>query len=160
MKIRSIVCVAAFCILGTSALANAEENLAVKEIEEGAFASIDKENRGYVTIGDLSRYRNLVFASMDANNDNRVSLQEYLDWGVGGGLIADEAGKIDIYTAARKVIFFYRDRDGDEQLTQAEFRDSTLRDFRRADLNNNGRLEKDEFTQQFAEFGALKFALK
>jgi Ca2+-binding EF-hand superfamily protein len=160
VKIRSIVYVAAFCILGTSALANAEENLAVKEIEEGAFASIDTLNRGYVTIGALSRYRNLVFASMDANNDNRVSLQEYLEWGFGGSLIAEEAGKMDAYTAARKVIFFYRDRDGDEQLTEAEFRVSTINDFRRADLNNNGRLEKDEFTKQFAEFGALRFAVK
>lgn len=132
--------------------------MSVKQIEDMGFAAIDTENKGYLNFGAIERYRKLVFSSMDSNDDKKVTIDEYLDWDIGLSLIAENAGKKDLYTAAKKIIFFYRDRNGDGVLTEAEHRYAVRSDFRRADRNGDGVLSKEEFTQQFTEIAAIKAA--
>lgn len=148
------------CLVMTSVAAGAEERMSVKKLEEMGFAAVDAENRGHVNIGAIEAYRKLVFYSMDSDEDKKVTLNEYLNWNLGGSLIAERAGKKDLYTAARKVIFYYRDSNADGVLTEAEHRNSIIRDFRRADRNGDGLLSKKEFTQHFSELAAIKAALK
>jgi len=159
MKLRELILVVS-CLGATSVAAVAEEKMSVKQIEEMGFAAIDTGNRGSLNTGAITAYMNLVFASMDSNDDKKVTIEEYMDWDLGASLIAEEAGKKDLYTAAKKIIFFYRDGDGDGSLTETEYRNSILRDFRRADRNGDGLLSKEEFSQQFTEIAALRAALK
>ncbi len=148
------------CFFMTSVTAGAEEKMTVEQFEEMGFAAVDAENRGSVNIGAIEAFRKLVFASMDTNDDKKVTVEEYLDWGFGAGLIAERLGKKDLFVAAKKVVFYYRDSNADGVLSEGEHRNSIIRDFRRADRNGDGLLSKQEFTDHFSEIAAIKAALK
>lgn len=148
------------CFVMTSVAAGAEEKMTVEQFEEMGFAAVDRENKGSVNIGAIEAFRKLVFASMDSNDDKGVTVEEYLEWNLGSRLIAESVGKKDHFDVAKKVIFYYRDSNGDGVLSEAEHRNSIIRDFRRADRNRDGLLSKKEFTQHFSEVAAIKAALK
>ena len=150
---------ALFCFFMTSVTAGAQEKMTVEQLEAMGFAALDRDNRGAVSIGAVEAYRRIMFASMDSNDDKKVSVKEYLDWDIGASQLAESKGKRDLYDAAKKVIFFYRDSNGDGVMTEAEHRNSTIRDFRRADQNGDGLLSKEEFSKHFSDIAALKAAL-
>lgn len=159
MKSKRIFAVL-LCFFMTSVAAGAQEKMTVEQLEKKGFAAIDRDNKGWIGIGAVEAYRKLVFTSMDTNDDKKVTVKEYLAWDIGASQLADNIGKKDLYDAAKKVIFFYRDSNGDGALSKAEHRNSFLRDFRRADQNGDGVLSKEEFNKAFSDIAALKAAIR
>ncbi len=134
--------------------------MTVEQLEKTGFALVDKDNRGSVSIGAIEAFRRVVFVSMDSNDDKKVTRKEYLNWDFGASLLADSEGKRELYDTAKRLIFFYRDSNADGALSQAEHRNSIIRDFRRADRNSDGLLSKEEFNTHFSELAALKAAIR
>ena len=129
------------------------------QLAKTAFASIDRADRGFIDHGEYSGYGNDVFVSMDSDENNKLSLAEFLSWDYGMRPIAQEHGREDAYETALRVVFAFWDRDGDGQITPREQRLSLDADFRRADADNDALLTEDEFLLGFTVMIALRAAI-
>lgn len=166
MKIRTTA--AALCLalstttLAASALAQSGSDGATspgRELAITAFKALDESGRGYVDTGQVIAYGGDVFVSMDANDDDKVSLDEFLIWDFGMQLIAEEQDAIEAYEAALRVVHAFWDRNGDGNLTRAEHRQALVVDFQRADVNNDAVLDQGEFLAGFTVNIAIRAAL-
>lgn len=140
--------------------AGAEEQPDGRALALLSFEALDKAEKGYLDQGDMEVARRDIFASMDADDSNRLEQSEFLNWGYGFQTIAEDEGKKLAYDTALKVVFSFWDRDGDGQITPTEHRKAVMADFNRADLNANAVLEKSEFLGSFSVFVAIRAALK
>ena len=59
-----------------------------------------------------------------------------------------------------RVVFAFWDRNGDGELSRTEHRQSLVTDFRRADLDNNMTIDKNEFLTGFSMNIAARAALE
>ena len=143
--------------LATPGVAIAQEG---KELAELVFESIDGAGRGYVDMGEFTNFGGDVFYSMDQDEDGKVSLDEFMAWSFGHSVIAEEEGRSLAYETAMRVVFAFWDRNGDGELTRTEHRQSLVTDFRRADLDNNMTIDKDEFLNGFSMNIAARAALE
>lgn len=136
-----------------------------QEISEGhklaelTFESTDLNNRGYIDMGTMEEMRGLVFVSMDSNADEKLEVQEFLDWDYGFIQIAEESGRQMARETALRVVHSYWDLNADGEVTTTEHRKATVADFRRADLNDDAILTKDEFVGAYSVLVALRAAL-
>jgi len=152
--------------IGAVALAIMPSLAAAQTISEGlrlaevTFESVDTAGRGYVDMGNMENFRRLVFVSQDADDNHRVSLQEYLEWDYGFSNLAAETNRELAYITALKVVHSFWDLNGDGEVSEAEHRRSIMADFSRADLNNDAILSKEEFISGFSVLVALRAALK
>ena len=131
-----------------------------KALAEMSFDSIDTKGKGYLDQGDMEEARKGIFSSMDADENKSIELSEMLAWDFGFQNIAEDQNKQLAYTTALKVVFSFWDRNGDGKITNTEHRKAILRDFERADLNDNAVLEKSEFIGGFSMLVAIRAALK
>ena len=83
-----------------------------------------------------------------------------MGWDFGYSVLAEELGKGLAYRTAMKIVFAVQDRDGNGEISRIEWRKAGLRDFRRADLNDDAVLTKEEFLNGFLVTTAIKAALK
>ena len=144
--------------LAGSALAqNASEG---RELAELGFAAVDRHNVGYVNHGDMEAYRDLVFVSMDADDNGKIELPEFLVWDYGFSPLAEERDRVDALETAKKVVFSFWDRNGDGGITETEHRHVIIQDFRRADLDDNMLLTEEEFLNGFSIMVAFRAALR
>ncbi|WP_299410900.1 signal transduction protein [uncultured Roseobacter sp.] len=147
----------ALIVLGTPVTAQ-EENEGHR-LAQMAFASLDRADRGFIDQGEFSNFGSDVFVSMDSDQDNRLSLGEFLSWDYGMEPLAREAGREDAYETALRVVFAFWDRDGDGAISPREHRLSLGADFQRADADNDAVLTEDEFTSGFSVMVALRAAI-
>ncbi|MBL4812942.1 MAG: signal transduction protein [Rhodobacteraceae bacterium] len=124
-----------------------------------AFQSIEGAERGFIDKGGFSTFGSDVFYSMDGDQDDRLSLAEFLSWDYGMLPLAEEAGRAAAYETALRVVFAFWDRDGDHFITKTEHRQSLNADFLRADSNHDATLTEDEFTTGFSVMVALRAAI-
>lgn len=153
---------AALCLASAVATPNllvAQESSAGRDLAELAFESLDGASRGYVDTGEFLSFGSDVFVSMDYDDNARVSLEEFMGWDFGMMLLAEERGLKASYDTALKVVFAFWDRDGDGEISATEHRRSLMRDFERADLDDNALLSKQEFLEGFSVSVALRAAL-
>lgn len=127
---------------------------------ELTFSSIDRNANGYIHQGDLEVFRSDVFASMDSDENSRLTYDEFSAWDPGFSAIAEKTGKADAYMTATKIVFAFWDRDGDGAITESEMRHAMNADFRRADINDDAALSEDEFLKGFTIIVAMKAALR
>jgi hypothetical protein len=127
---------------------------------ELTFASIDAGDKGYVHLGDMEQFRASVFAGMDYDEDRKLSFDEFAAWDPGFSTIAEDEGKSDALTTAKKVVFAFWDRNGDGLISEPEMRFAVNADFRRADLDGSSTLTEDEFIKGFAIIVAMRAALR
>lgn len=137
----------------------AQEDGEGRRLAQMAFASLDGANRGFIDQGEFSNFGGDVFVSMDSDEDNRLSLSEFLSWDYGMAPIAEEAGREDAYDTALRVVFAFWDRNGDGVISRTEHRQSLNFDFQRADTDNDALLTEDEFTGGFSVMVALRAAI-
>ena len=130
-----------------------------QRLAELTFESTDVNERGFVDIGDMVEMRTLIFVSMDWNEDDKLSVEEFLGWDYGFINIAESRGKEEARETALRVVHSFWDLNADGVVTQAEHRKATLIDFRRADLNDDAILTKDEFVSAYSVLVALRAAL-
>lgn len=147
-------------------LAASPPTLAQEATNEGrltaelTFSSIDTASKGFIHQGDLEIFRSDVFASMDSNDDKKLSYEEFSLWDPGFSSIAESKGIADAYTTATKIVFAVWDRNGDGEMTTAEMRFAMNADFRRADLNDDAVLSENEFLQGFLIIVAARAAIR
>lgn len=138
------------------ALAQSSEG---RDLAKLAFQSLDTAERGFIDQGEFTTFGGDVFVSMDHNEDKKLSLGEFLSWGFGMEQVAEDAGRAEAYETAMRVVFAFWDRNGDNQITRTEHRQSLLADFRRADADNDAVLTEEEFLLGFSVNVAARAAI-
>ncbi|MEP0519361.1 MAG: hypothetical protein ABJO09_02235 [Hyphomicrobiales bacterium] len=131
-----------------------------RETAELTFASIDRNSQGFIHQGDLEAFRSDVFASMDGDDNGRLTYPEFSAWDPGFSEIAAKENKSDAFVTATKIIFSIWDRNADDQITVSEMRFAMTADFRRADVNDDAVLSQDEFLKNFAIIVAMRAAVR
>ena len=96
---------------------------------------------------------------MDADDNGKVNLDEFLIWDIGMRQYAEERDAVPAFEAALRVVHAFWDRNGDGEITRSEHRQSVLFDFQRADLNNDAVLDQGEFLGGFSINVAIRAAL-
>jgi len=148
---------AALVAVGTPLLA--QEQTAGRELAQQTFANIAGSDRGWIDQGGFANFGGGVFAAMDYDGDNKLSLSEFMVFDTGMRDIAEEAGRLENHDTAMRVVFAFWDRDGDGLVSKSEHTRSLSYDFRRADINDDARLEMEEFTNGFTVMVALRAAI-
>lgn len=131
-----------------------------RQIAELTFASIDRNGQGFIHQGDLEVFRSDVFASMDENENNELSFEEFSAWDPGFSALAAKENKIEAYVTATKIMFSVWDRDADGTITEPEMRFAMGADFRRADINDDAILSEKEFLTNFTIIVAMRAAIR
>lgn len=129
-------------------------------VGETIFATIASGDRDAFHTGDLEVFRASVFGGMDYNGDHRVTHEEFSQWDPGFAAIAQELGRSEAYVTASKIVFAFWDRDGSGELVEPEMRFAMTADFRRADLDDDGLLSREEFIQSFPIMVAMRAAIR
>ena len=135
--------------LAVPGLANAQTGEG-RDLARLAFKSVDQDEKGYIDQGEYTMFGNDVFVSMDYDDNDKLSLGEFLSWGFGMEQVAEAAGRAEAYETAMRVVFAFWDRNGDGEISKTEFRQSASADFRRADFNNDAVLTEEEFLSGFS----------
>ena len=111
------ILLSAFTVLALVLGAQAQDT--GKKLSQITFASSDKNEDGLVTLGEAGQLASNAFLSMDANDNSLVSRSEFLEWDWGYMYLAEQAGKVERYSAVKRVLFALRDRNGDGDSTIA-----------------------------------------
>ena len=119
------------------------------ELARTVYKGVDQNNRGFIDLEQVHELRNDIFVSIDSDDSNSIELEEFSSWSFGMREIAEDAGRLDEYMAALKLVFAIWDRDGNGRIGTTEYRKATLLDFMRADTNGNERISEDEFIDGF-----------
>ncbi|GAB5509067.1 MAG: hypothetical protein Rhims3KO_04680 [Hyphomicrobiales bacterium] len=139
---------------------SAEPGIEGRVVGNAIFDTMDLAGRGAVHMGEIEDFRATVFLGMDSNEDFRVTYEEFSMWDPGFSQVAAELGRSEAYATASKIIFAFWDRDADGELDNAEMRLAMTSDFRRADLDDDGLLSREEFIQGFPIMVAMRAAIR
>lgn len=137
-----------------------EQGIEGREIGNAIFDTMDLAGRDSVHMGEIEDFRATVFLGMDGDENQRVTYEEFSLWDPSFAQVAAELGRSEAYTTASKIIFAFWDRDADGELDNAEMRLAMTSDFRRADLNDDGLLSREEFIQGFPIMVAMRAAIR
>jgi hypothetical protein len=154
----AILATAFLASLAITSPAIADET-AWKEISGLAFGTIDNDESGAVTPGEFSSFGDDVFLSMDGDESGSLSLAEFYNWGFGMHEAAKDAGQTKAFKTAMRVVFALWDRNGDEQVTVEEYRQSIGFEFMRADVDQDRRLSEPEYLSGFSVVVAAHSAI-
>lgn len=131
-----------------------------RDLANYAFETIDVSENGMIDMGESHIYGEGVFSGMDADGNARVSETEFLAWGYGFQNLAADIDKELVYRTALRVVFSFWDRNQNGEISRTEQRVATNRDFRRADVNGDALMSKEEFFGGFSIMMAIRVALK
>ena len=153
-KTMITACVFAF----TTTLAFAESE--GKQLARLGFMGADANSDGILTAPEMQTMGRDIFVSMDGDEDESLSVEEFSSWGFGMRNIAEETGRVQAYDTALKIVFGLWDRNKDNAVSALEHRQAVSFDMMRADLNQDGQLTESEFLGSFILNVALRAALK
>ncbi|MEM0898401.1 MAG: signal transduction protein [Pseudomonadota bacterium] len=158
---KSALLLSASIILGlaNTSLAQTPCPTAGCELAETIFGSIEDNPDGNVDLGEFVAFGKTVFTSMDTDENASISFAEYGEWDPGFEVLAEEAGREDEFETAKKILFAFWDRDGSKTISQQEFHQAMTVDFRRADIDQNAFLTRDEFLLGYIVNVAYRSAL-
>ena len=142
--------------LPTHSVAQATEG---RLLSEKLFVQIAGSPTAFLDQGAFTNYGSDVFAAMDYDQNNSVTLGEFLVFDTGMRPLAEEKGRLASHETAMRVVFAFWDRDGDGALGRTELIRSLGYDFQRADQNSDARLNQDEFLHGFTLIVALRAAI-
>ena len=86
---------------------------------------------------------------MDADENERVTIEEYTTWDTGYQQAAAKAGKERAYQDAKRTLFNTFDLNKDGRVEHGEMSAVALYHFYVADTDKNGSLNQSEFTTEF-----------
>lgn len=151
--------IATACLIAALAAPAFAQSSEGRALAETVFEGIDSSQRGYLDQGQFLSFGRDVFTSMDADENRELTLKEFTSWDFGMQGLAEDAGRLDAYDTALRVVFSFWDREGNGTITSDELNRSLKADFRRADLDENALLSKQEFTGGFSIMVALRAAI-
>ena len=131
----------------------------LRDVDALTFRSFDLNNDGKISRREHIRFSDLASLSMDANNDETLSIEEFLMWGIGYAHFGIQAGKTAAVEEAKRQVYGSCDLNKDGKLHGDEFSVCSLYDFYRADLDRDGALNQAEFIQEFRIIVALRAPL-
>ncbi len=137
----------------------AQEESEGRRLAEQAFTNIAGSDRGWIDQGGFTNFGGDVFAAMDYDTDNKLTLGEFMVFDTGMRAVAEEAGRLGSHDTAMRVVFAFWDRDGDGLVSKSEHTRSLSYDFQRADINDDARLDLKEFATGFTLMVALRAAI-
>ncbi|MEO9825139.1 MAG: hypothetical protein ABJF50_12055 [Paracoccaceae bacterium] len=156
--LNSISKLALAVLIATPLQVSAQENEG-RRIAEDSFKFIAGSERGWIDQGTFLKAGGDVFAAMDYDQDLKLTLGEFLVFDIGMREVAEKAGRLDAHETAMRVVFAFWDRDGDGQVSSSEHKRSLSYDFQRADIDDNARLNLDEYISGFTVMVALRAAI-
>ena len=164
MKPRTVSSALAALIISVPLTTHAQDanDLGVegRYVGETIFESMDAAGRGKVHMGEIEQFRESVFAGMDYDGNGKVTYEEFASWDPGFVFVAEDLGRKEAYTTASKIVFAFWDRNGNGALTEREMRFAMTSDFRRADLDDDALLTKEEFINGFPIMVAMRAAIR
>lgn len=154
--------IGAFACLAAPIASASDETLGIegRHVAEALFDSMDTGNHKAIHFGYVEEFRKDIFVGMDIDEDRKVTYSEFAQWDPGFASVAAELGRADALKTAKKIVFAYWDRNGDGALHGQEMRTSLSADFRRADLDDDAFLTRDEFIQGFPIIIAMRAAIR
>lgn len=152
------VCGIALALPGL-ALAQNEGPTPGRELSELIYGSIESNPSGSVDLGQFVEFGDTIFVSMNTDQNVSVDIDEFFQWDFGFNFIAADDGEQRSYEAAQRIVFAMWDHDADGQIERSEYHKSMLWDFRRADLNDDAFLTRDEFLQGYIVIRAYRAAI-
>jgi hypothetical protein len=129
-------------------------------IDLGIVRSADLNRDGKFTRGEIVRFADLVFLSMDANGDEALTFEEFRAWDPGYVALAERSGKAAALDAAKREVFGLRDLNGDGRLELDEHSVSSLYDFYKADADRNRSLSQREFLEEYRLLREVRAAVR
>ncbi len=132
MKVLTFLIVAA---AACGSWAAAQELRPDQALAARQFTDIDADQDGRLTVEEFAAYSDLVFVSMDSDESQDLSEQEFLGWGFGMQNLADDAGARQGYDTAVRVVFDLWDRNNDGAIGADEQRDGQSMAFEFADAD-------------------------
>lgn len=93
------------------------------------FAALDRDGDGYIAVAELEESRALAFSQLDANEDGVLTVDEFT-----------RSGRADAPERFRTL-----DANGDNRVTEAEYRALARVIVQRADTDGDGRVSRQEF---------------
>lgn len=141
------------------AIAQSEGTTPGKELAETVFSSIESNPNGMLDMGEFVNFGRSMFISMDSNDDANIEFEEFTSFDFGFDSIAEDSDKKRAYETAQKILFAFWDRDGNKKISNREYHTSMISDFRRADINNDAFLSKEEFLRGYVVNIAYRAAL-
>lgn len=158
MKTLLIAC-ATSLLIATSVFAESDRMTPGKELAVLIFGSIKGDPDGLADMGEFISFGNDIFASMDADDNSSITLEEFKEWDFGFSFIAEDEGHQRAYDTAQKILFAFWDRDGNGKIGPSEYHKAMVADFRRADIDDNAFLSEEEFLMGYIVNRAYRAAL-
>lgn len=152
--------VAVVALLGAAPWAFAQvAETPARELAMTIFETVDTDGSGDLSPAELDAFRELIWASMDADENKSISLDEFKLWSFGYDSIAEEAGRQAEFETVRLLIFDLWDRDNDLAVSSDEMAAALLESQAYADLNGDGVLQPEEFMMNYLPNVAYRAAL-
>lgn len=157
---RTLLIACAMSLLSTPTVLAASNNITPgKELAQTIFGSIEDNPSGSVDMGEFVAFGNDIFASMDTDDSESIDPSEFSQWDFGFNFIAENVGQKRAYETAQKVIFANWDHDANGEISNREYRKSMNWDFRRADVDDNALLTREEFLCGYVVIFAYRSAI-
>lgn len=121
----------------------------IGSIDLGIFRSADLNTGGKITRGEIVRFADFVFLSMDADGDEVLTFEEFRAWNPGYVALAERSGKATALNAAKQEVFRLRDLKGDGRLEHDENSVSSLDDYDKSDVDRNRSLSQRELLEEY-----------
>lgn len=110
------------------------------------FQALDTDADGRLSAAEAAEWRETVFVTMDADDDNRLSLEEYMTVQLGQGADPDQRGpRYEERQAEKEAAFVEMDEDGDGFVTREQFLAGGEQNFSDADADGDGYVTLPEF---------------
>ncbi len=144
MKSLTMSCAMLLALAGIATAQSTEPSPGV-ELSDLIFGSMENTPTGTVDLGEFVNFGRDIFASMDTDQSGAIDLEEFTIWDFGFNFIAEDEGQERAYQTAQRVLFAYWDHGGDGEIDEREYHHSMVWDFRRADVDNDAFLTREEF---------------
>lgn len=129
-----------------NALAGEED---IHATDAGIFKSADLNGDGKISRREIIHFTDLAFISIDTNDNDVLTIEEFLQWDPGYTALADKRGKLSQFNAAKREVYKETDLNGDGRLDHDEASVASLYDFYKADVNHDRTLSQDEFIGEY-----------
>ena len=136
---------AALLAFPVGALAQTDPPTPGRELAELVYGSFEDNPEGAADMGEFVSFGRDIFVSMDYDESRSIAFGEFTQWDFGFNFIAESEGQQRAYETAQRILFSFWDRDADGEISESEYHQSMISDFRRADTDNNALLTRDEF---------------
>ena len=158
MKKLTATC-ALLLALPTVSFAQSDASTPGRALAELIYGSIEDNPEGAADMGEFIKFGQDIFVSMDWDDSGAIDLKEFTEWDFGFNVIAEEQARERAYETAQKVLFAFWDHDGNQEISRREYHKSMVWDFRRADMDDDALLTRDEFLNGYVINVAYRAAL-